>query len=142
VSSGRFVSQCQDILPKVITAALVAAIVSVTGDTTFANNSSDLNAAGIASLDQWIKDSEKVDVTSVEIVGHADSRGDADYNQGLSERRAESIKTYLVEQGANPAKLTTSGRGESDPVASNSTKEGRAQNRRVDIKIVGTQKSN
>jgi OOP family OmpA-OmpF porin len=160
VSTGRFFSQCQDIKPKVLPPApvrvaapapapvvapapvAVAATVSLAGDATFANNSSDITASGKASLDQLIRDYDKVDVTSVDLVGHADSRGDADYNQGLSERRAESIKTYLVEQGANPAKLTTSGRGESDPVASNSTKEGRAQNRRVDIKIVGTQKSN
>lgn len=161
VSSGRFFSQCQDIQPKVIAAApapapapvvapapapvvvpvAVSTTVTLDGDATFDTNKSVITPAGKASLDQLIKDYAKVAVTSVELVGHADSRGDADYNQGLSERRANAIKGYLVEKGANSAKITTVGRGEADPVASNATKEGRAQNRRVDINVVGTQKS-
>jgi OOP family OmpA-OmpF porin len=68
---------------------------------------------------------------TVEIQGHTDSVGSDQYNLDLSERRAIAVKQQLVEKGVNPARLTTRGFGESDPVASNHVEEGRAQNRRV-----------
>ena len=71
------------------------------------------------------------------IIGHTDSVGDADYNIGLSMRRAEAVSAYLVSTGVDPAKLRELGRGESDPIASNDTKEGQAENRRVEIVVIG-----
>jgi OOP family OmpA-OmpF porin len=68
---------------------------------------------------------------TVEIQGHTDSYGKDAYNQGLSERRAKSVKKELVDQGVNGNRLTTKGFGESQPVESNDTDEGRAYNRRV-----------
>ncbi|MCG2634468.1 MAG: OmpA family protein [Gammaproteobacteria bacterium] len=68
--------------------------------------------------------------------GHTDSIGPAAYNQGLSERRAASVKAYLVEGGIDPERLTTEGHGESKPIADNTTKEGRAKNRRVELKLL------
>lgn len=76
-------------------------------------------------------------VESVSIVGHTDSSGTDAYNQNLSERRAAAVKDYLASQGVDPAVMSTSGMGESQPVADNSTKEGRAQNRRVEITLKG-----
>lgn len=76
-------------------------------------------------------------VDSVSIVGHTDSSGTDAYNQNLSERRAAAVKDYLAGQGIDPAVMSTSGMGESQPVADNSTKEGRAQNRRVEITLKG-----
>lgn len=71
------------------------------------------------------------------VEGHTDSTGDAAYNQELSQRRANSIKNYLVNQGeVNPGRLTAVGKGESDPVASNDSEYGRAQNRRIEFKII------
>ena len=70
------------------------------------------------------------------IIGHTDSTGNPDYNMGLSQRRAQSVADYLVSTGVDPAKLRVTGRGENDPIASNDTEEGRAQNRRVDIIVV------
>jgi outer membrane protein OmpA-like peptidoglycan-associated protein len=70
---------------------------------------------------------------SLSIVGHTDSTGPEDYNQGLSERRAQAVADYLAGQGVDPARMTTSGMGESSPIADNGTREGRAQNRRVEI---------
>ncbi len=70
---------------------------------------------------------------SLNIVGHTDSTGPEDYNQGLSERRAQAVADYLAGQGVDPARMTTSGMGESSPIADNGTREGRAQNRRVEI---------
>jgi OOP family OmpA-OmpF porin len=69
----------------------------------------------------------------VQVIGHTDSTGPEDYNQGLSERRAQSAADYLVQQGVSPDRLSISGMGETQPVADNSTREGRAMNRRVEI---------
>ena len=70
---------------------------------------------------------------ALSIVGHTDSTGPEAYNQGLSERRAQSVVDYLAAQGVDPTRMTPSGMGESDPIADNGTREGRARNRRVEI---------
>lgn len=79
------------------------------------------------------------DADSVDIVGHTDSSGPDAYNQNLSERRASSVKKYLVETGSAAAKITTSGKGESQPANDNSTREGRKKNRRVEITVEATE---
>jgi outer membrane protein OmpA-like peptidoglycan-associated protein len=73
--------------------------------------------------------------TNVLIVGHTDASGTADYNQALSERRAQAAADFLVSQGVNAARMRTVGRGEMEPVATNDTDAGRAQNRRVEVAI-------
>lgn len=67
--------------------------------------------------------------------GHTDSVGSDTYNQALSERRASSVAAYMLGMGLAPNKLTSEGRGESQPVADNETDEGRAKNRRVELHI-------
>ena len=74
--------------------------------------------------------------TYIDVYGHTDSTGSDAYNQTLSERRAQSVSSYLASRGVQSARLATRGFGESQPVASNTTEEGRAQNRRVEIRIV------
>lgn len=74
--------------------------------------------------------------TYIDVYGHTDSTGSDAYNQTLSERRAQSVASYLSTQGVQQARLATRGFGESQPVASNTSEEGRAQNRRVEIRIV------
>jgi len=74
--------------------------------------------------------------TDILIVGHTDSKGTADYNQGLSQRRATAASDYLVMQGVSSSRMRTAGRGEMEPVGSNDTEEGRQANRRVEIAIV------
>jgi len=71
------------------------------------------------------------------VTGHTDSTGAKAANEALSKRRAESVKAYLVEKGLNGERIVTKGVGDSQPVASNKTAAGRAQNRRVDIDIQG-----
>jgi len=71
----------------------------------------------------------------VAIQGYTDSVGSEDYNQALSERRAESVKSYLTAQGIGATRLTASGKGRSDPVADNDSASGRQQNRRVEVVI-------
>jgi len=74
--------------------------------------------------------------TTVEIIGHTDSDGSASYNFDLSNRRAASVAAVLIDAGVSPTRIRTTGRGEDEPVASNLTPEGKAQNRRVEIVIV------
>ena len=73
--------------------------------------------------------------TDLLIVGHTDALGTSDYNQGLSQRRAQAVSDYLVSQGVAIARLRTAGRGEAEPISSNSTEAGRQQNRRVEVAI-------
>ena len=73
----------------------------------------------------------------LEVEGHTDSVGTDEYNQGLSERRAESVRSYLVQQRIDPGSVVTLGLGESHPVATNETAAGRQQNRRVEIIVSG-----
>lgn len=72
----------------------------------------------------------------VEVAGHTDSAGAAEYNQGLSERRANTVRDYLINAGANAATLSARGYGEIEPIADNTTNEGRARNRRVELRII------
>ncbi len=74
--------------------------------------------------------------TYIDIYGHTDNVGTDAYNQALSERRAQSVSNYLVARGVLSARLATRGFGETQPIASNDTEQGRAANRRVEIKIV------
>ncbi|HHJ15847.1 MAG TPA: hypothetical protein ENJ80_04030 [Gammaproteobacteria bacterium] len=73
----------------------------------------------------------------IEVVGHTDDVGDNDYNQKLSEQRAEAVGRYLVEAGIDPNKILMVGAGETAPIASNTTPEGRAENRRVEVLVLG-----
>ena len=74
--------------------------------------------------------------STVQVIGHTDSDGDAGYNQTLSERRAGAVASVLVGAGVPSGRIQTVGRGENAPVASNLTPEGKAQNRRVEIVII------
>jgi len=80
-----------------------------------------------------IQEEPSIDVS---VEGHTDAIGTDAYNQGLSERRADAVRDRLVELGVSPSRLSARGYGESEPVASNTTDEGRAQNRRVELKVV------
>jgi OOP family OmpA-OmpF porin len=72
---------------------------------------------------------------SIGVEGHTDSTGSDDYNQGLSIRRATAVRDYLEKKGIDAARMTIEGYGETKPVASNDTEEGRAQNRRVELRV-------
>jgi OOP family OmpA-OmpF porin len=102
----------------------------------FELNSDKISSEYTATLDQ-IADSLKArpDIKSIEVIGHTDSTGEASYNQTLSERRAQAVADYLIEQGVMAALFATKGMGESSPVADNATADGRAQNRRVELKL-------
>ena len=93
-----------------------------------------------AALDQLVQQAQAMDLEVVIAVGHADATGSSAYNQRLSERRAGAVKAYLVQRGIDADRIYTEGRGEAQPAASNQTRAGRAQNRRVQIEAVGTKR--
>ena len=103
----------------------------------------DLNSAGIKSsfsnsLDKVADVMQKYDSVA-QVVGHTDSSGAEDYNQALSERRANAVVGYLMESGVAGSRLTASGRGEYEPRESNATEAGRALNRRVEVFVTPSQ---
>ena len=103
---------------------------------TFALNSSDLNAQFFNALDGVSMVLKEYDKTVIEVAGHTDSSGSDQYNQALSERRAQAVAGYLGSHGVKTQRLITIGAGEAHPVASNDTEQGRSQNRRVELTIV------
>ncbi len=105
------------------------------GNILFASNASDVNASIYPTLDSITDVLKEYDKTIVEIYGHTDSQGTDSYNLALSQRRAEAVAAYLINRGTKPQRFAINGFGESQPVADNTTEDGRARNRRVDIKL-------
>lgn len=103
---------------------------------TFATEQASISPNFYSTLEGIAKVMKQYDKTYLNIIGHTDSTGTASFNQTLSEQRAESVKRYLLSQQVLAARLYAEGMGETQPIASNSTEQGRAQNRRVEIKIV------
>ncbi len=110
--------------------------LNMPGNITFATDSSDLSPAFFDVLNSVGKVLGEYNKTVVEVAGHTDSTGSDAYNQGLSERRANAVATYLRGHGVISERLITVGMGESRPIADNSTAEGRQANRRVEITMV------
>ncbi len=96
-------------------------------------DSAKLNVESLAILDQAVRVLRTNANVDVNIEGHTDSYGPESYNQGLSQRRAEAVKNYLVKQGISASRLNPVGRGEAYPVAGNDSREGRYRNRRVEF---------
>lgn len=108
-------------------------ILDVPGDITFAYDQADIRPEMRPILDQIAATLRDYPQTTVDVIGHADSRGSDEYNQALSERRAAAVATYLMDRGVMRERMFVAGRGESQPKASNETDAGRAENRRVEI---------
>ena len=104
--------------------------------TNFATDSAKLKPAADKKLAEVVDFTVKYPESNLAVTGYTDSTGTVKHNQKLSERRAESVKAYLVKKGVPAAHILTKGEGEANPVASNKTKAGRAQNRRVEITSV------
>ena len=119
-------------------AAPVSDKVVFNADTFFNFDKYDLKPEGRQLLDQVAQQVKSINLETVIAVGYTDSIGSVDYNLGLSERRADSVKNYLVAQGVPADRIYTEGKGKADPIASNATAEGRAKNRRVELEIVGS----
>ena len=132
VKSGMVLADKQEVVAEAFIQNLV-----------FEFGSADLTAGDKRELDGVIAKLDpyrpmlRDNVAHINVIGHTDSVGAADFNQGLSERRAKSVASYLETEGQVRAeKMEVSGRGETDPIADNGTDAGRAQNRRVVIEII------
>jgi outer membrane protein OmpA-like peptidoglycan-associated protein len=110
-------------------------VLRMPADVTFATNQASIDTRFYATLDDVAAVLNRYDQSIVDIIGHADSDGAEDYNLDLSRRRASSVAQYLVSRNVLADRLYVDGRGESAPIASNATAEGKAMNRRVEILI-------
>jgi outer membrane protein OmpA-like peptidoglycan-associated protein len=110
-------------------------LVLTLGDTLFATGRSELNTGAGANLDRLGAFLTQYPDRTAAIEGYTDSMGSEESNQSLSERRADSVKRYLVGHGVQAERLTSRGRGENSPVADNESVSGRQQNRRVEVVI-------
>jgi OOP family OmpA-OmpF porin len=108
----------------------------------FGFDKADLTPAGQEAIRKYREEAraEMNTATLVKITGHTDSTGAPQYNQQLSLRRAQAVRDYLVKLGGNPGIMEVAGMGEANPIADNKTAAGRAQNRRVEVEVVGTAK--
>ena len=110
-------------------------LVLTLGDTLFASGKSELKSGATANLDKLSAFMAEYPQRTAAIEGFTDNMGSEEFNQDLSQRRADSVKRYLVGQGVGTARLSSAGRGENAPVADNASAAGRQQNRRVEVVI-------
>lgn len=111
-------------------------VLDMPSEVTFAFGSANLSPEFRTTLDKVGSTLTQYEKTYVDVLGHTDSVGSDAFNQSLSEQRAASVADYLAGRGVQRARLATKGYGESQPKASNTSEEGRAQNRRVEIRLV------
>jgi outer membrane protein OmpA-like peptidoglycan-associated protein len=113
--------------------------VTFKSDYLFSVNSSTLLPGAYDELNRVANVLRQYPETNIQIAGHTDSTGTADYNQRLSERRAEAVRNALAGMGVNQSRLSIIGYGESKPIADNNTEAGRQHNRRVEVRIIPQQ---
>jgi len=136
----RQAEDLQDKLPNAVVER-VGEGIQVTFDSgiLFDVNSSNLRTAAQGNLSDLVASLEEYEGTDVLVVGHTDSTGAEDYNQSLSERRADSARNYLIGAGLEADRVTAMGVGEMEPVDTNDTEAGRQANRRVEIAIFASE---
>lgn len=106
----------------------------------FATNSSTVSEASKSSLQNFATTLKENPDTDIKVIGYTGNTGAVDYNQTLSEKRAQSVYNYLTQQGVSTSRMEFEGKGIHDPVADNTTAEGRSLNRRVEILILANEK--
>jgi len=111
-------------------------VLNMPSNITFPVDQSDIQPAFFATLNSVSIVLRKYNQTLIDVYGFTDSTGSPQYNLGLSQRRAQSVASYLSAQGVDPRRMYVVGFGQERPIASNATEAGRAQNRRVEITIV------
>ncbi|MFA4827655.1 MAG: OmpA family protein [Thermodesulfovibrionales bacterium] len=117
-------------------------VVTLSGSVLFRSGKSALLSSAQVKLDQVANALLSVRARNLIVEGHTDSQGSESYNQGLSQRRAEAVRDYLVQRGYPSDRIQARGKGEGNPIADNASPEGRANNRRVEIIIERMQTSN
>lgn len=122
------------------TAEGIQVILDEQSDVRFEYDKSDLTAQAKANLDKLVTVFNEYPDTDILVVGFTDSKGSDSYNLGLSERRANSVVSYLKSKGISSSRLSSIGQGKANPRGDNSTEAGRAQNRRVEFGITANEK--
>lgn len=122
------------------TAEGIQVILDEQSDVRFEYDKSDLTAQAKTNLDKLVNVFNEYPDTDILVVGFTDSKGSDEYNQGLSERRAASVVSYLGSKGIASSRLSSIGQGETNPRGDNETEAGRAQNRRVEFAITANEK--
>jgi outer membrane protein OmpA-like peptidoglycan-associated protein len=117
-----------------------AATFTLSADALFDVNKSTVKEQGKAKIDAMLISLQSANYSKIVVVGHTDSDGSDTFNQSLSVRRALAVKSYLVAKGVNTSLIETGGMGEKQPIASNTTAQGKALNRRVEIEVVNVRK--
>lgn len=107
--------------------------LALPADISFPSGKSDIQPSFYNALNDVSSTLREFPSTAVDIIGHADSQGADAFNQTLSEKRAAAVQSYILDQGVRPVRLASIGYGETRPIATNDTPEGRALNRRVEI---------
>ena len=110
--------------------------LNMPGNLTFNTNSADIQSSFYDVLNSVASVLKEFKKTQVQVTGHTDSVGSDASNQALSQRRAQSVANYLISQSIAPQRFYVSGMGESQPIASNDSPQGREQNRRVEVQII------
>jgi OOP family OmpA-OmpF porin len=124
--------------PAAAAPAVTQSKITLQADTLYDFDKSSLKPEGKATLDKIAADLNKIKLEVIIAVGNTDSVGSDAYNMALGQRRAQSVKAYLISKGVDGSRVYTESKGKSNPVASNATAEGRSKNRRTDIEVVGT----
>lgn len=113
-----------------------ALLVNLPSEVTFAFDRADIQPQFREPLARVAATLNQYESSTIDVVGHTDSTGSESYNQDLSQRRADSVAGFLIGRGVVPARVIAFGKGETQPIATNETETGRAQNRRVELIIV------
>ena len=116
-----------------------ALVINLPGGVTFASDSADISSGFYSVLNRIAQSLNNYPETRIQVNGYTDSTGKDAHNQELSQRRANAVAQYLIGQGVSSSRIIANGFGSSNPIASNSTPDGRLQNRRVEIKILPAQ---
>jgi OOP family OmpA-OmpF porin len=124
--------------PAAAAPAVTQSKITLQADTLYDFDKASLKPEGKATLDKIAADLNKIKLEVIIAVGNTDSVGSDAYNMALGQRRAQSVKAYLISKGVDGSRVYTESKGKSNPVASNATAEGRSKNRRTDIEVVGT----
>ena len=134
---GTKVPGCEAVAAVVPPPTPVREVMTLGTDTFFDFDKYVLKPTGRAKLGELASKLNQLGkrVTAVDLVGHTDSIGTEAYNQALSERRAMAVKDYVVSLGVDPSLISARGKGELQPIVSNATAAGRAQNRRVEVTV-------
>ncbi|HHJ19765.1 MAG TPA: OmpA family protein, partial [Gammaproteobacteria bacterium] len=133
-SAGEGAASAAEAIQKTLSAGMEAKNIVLEG-VTFATNSNHLSKGSLSILDSVAENLNANTAVNVEIAGYTDNTGDAGYNKGLSQKRAEAVREYLISKGVSDSRMTAKGYGIESPIADNTTSAGRKKNRRVELHV-------